>query len=422
MNVFYKHNDEYIKMSIKSFFNIINYNEILLTKSFKNSLRKKLKISIDEYLKSEFSKKIEKCGICGYYAYYDLKYIFGNYKKYPLIIDVEIIYSKNFYCKGKNENCKGKNINPNSVEFVSLTRNINSKEALKLIHERNKSPFYIENHQNIDEYKKYQSRDINFFKNNEIEYNKFKNKISYANSRQRYIDVYGEKEGTYIFDRISQNKDTSSLNYFLNKNKNNLKKSLKEFEEKNNKTKQTLENFIKRHGDKEGKLKYSSYNKKRKENVTLKGFIERYGFEKGIYKRNEFLNKILFKNNFYSKESYNIFTEVDNLLNINGLYGENEYFLRNNNNSVYFYDYVLLEKKKIIEYNGKLWHPDKNIFTEEEWNSWKHPFNNKIKAIDIYNKDIDKIKIAKDSGFDVLVVWDFEDNKLEKIINFIKND
>ena len=60
-----------------------------------------------------------------------------------------------FYCFDKGA-CPGKKLNPNSVEFVSAIRGVSQEAALKLIHTRNKSPFYKENHKSENEYAKYQ--------------------------------------------------------------------------------------------------------------------------------------------------------------------------------------------------------------------------------------------------------------------------
>lgn len=94
------------------------------------------------------------CHFCGQRnATWDLEYVNDNRK----IQLTGIRYRKpNFFCYGSKGNCKGKKLNANSVEFVAGIYGLSEAEALIKIHERNRSPFYCENHPNNDEYKKFQ--------------------------------------------------------------------------------------------------------------------------------------------------------------------------------------------------------------------------------------------------------------------------
>lgn len=216
-------------------------------------------------------------------------------------------------------------------------------------------------------------------------------------------------------------KDSSSFEYFKNKYKN-YDLALKYFNEKNDKCKQTLETFINRYGKEDGSIKYEIYEEKRKNANSIENYIKLYGEIDGQLKRNEWIEKIRGNNIFYSKESFNFFNIIDSELNLNGLFGEHEYFIRDNSkNTLYFYDYTLLDLKIIVEYNGSIWHPNKEVFTTEAYKNWKHPFNDEISADDIYNKDKYKINFAKSNGYNIIVVWDFDKNKKEKVINFIQD-
>ena len=59
---------------------------------------------------------------------------------------------------------------------------------------------------------------------------------------------------------------------------------------------------------------------------------------------------------------------------------------------------------------------------------YPHPFRKNITAQEIWDKDKQKIDIAIENGFDVLIIWDSEyrwGNKQEiinKCINFLKNE
>lgn len=418
MEIVYKKGEEYIKMNVKSFLTLNDYNSKRITQSLKLSLTKKFKISLDDYLVDYYGKTIEKCRFCGTNSEYTLSFEFLPYNKGYLIYEINIHYNK-FYCRGKNKNCRGKKLNANSIEFVSITMDMTTNEALKYIHSRNKTPFYKENHENTTDYKKSQIRDINFFDNDEEKFNEYKYKLSKSHLIDYYIGKYGDKKGTLIYNEICKKKDNSSLSYFIKKNNGDMEKALYEFNKKNDKTKQTLDNFIIRYGE-EGLGKYITYNEKRKTCLSVDNFIRLYGEVEGIVKRNDWLDKIRCSN-FFSKESYILFNHIEELLNITGCYGKNEYFLRDNKNDiVYFYDYTNIEYKFIIEYNGKIWHPDKDIYSDYEWDNWEHPFNKTLIANDVFNKNKRKIEVARNNGFDVLVIWDFEKDKEHKIIEFIK--
>ena len=54
------------------------------------------------------------------------------------------------------DRCPGKLLNPNSREFIAKTRGVSNEEALKIIHSRNKSPFYAGNHSSQEEYAEFQ--------------------------------------------------------------------------------------------------------------------------------------------------------------------------------------------------------------------------------------------------------------------------
>jgi DNA-directed RNA polymerase subunit RPC12/RpoP len=80
------------------------------------------------------------------------------------------------------------------------------------------------------------------------------------------------------------------------------------------------------------------------------------------------------------------------------------------NNKSYIYDIVY--ENKIIEYNGTYWHCDPEVYDSEY-------FNKKIgsKAKEIWAKDSEKIKFAKDAGYEIMILWerDYKANKKEKL-------
>lgn len=127
-----------------------------------------------------------------------------------------------FFCYKRG--CPGKKLNPNSINFVSKSRNISENEALDLIHRRNKSQFYECNHSSKEDYKKYQSRNEEWYKNKygdmegQERWKKYCKRQSYAGVKLGYfIEKYGEEIGKEKYKKLNLSKDSVSFQHFLNK-------------------------------------------------------------------------------------------------------------------------------------------------------------------------------------------------------------
>lgn len=59
-------------------------------------------------------------------------------------------------CSNKECIVKRKQLNTNSIEYVSITHNVSKEDALKIIHGRNKTPFYLSSYKNEESYIKKQ--------------------------------------------------------------------------------------------------------------------------------------------------------------------------------------------------------------------------------------------------------------------------
>lgn len=90
-----------------------------------------------------------------------------------------------------------------------------------------------------------------------------------------------------------------------------------------------------------------------------------------------------------------------------------------NNKKLFVYDFTDTLNKKIIEFNGNIFHANPKLFNE---NDTPHPFNKTKLAKDIWARDNQKIELAKSNGFDVLTIWedDFHNN-YENVLNECKN-
>jgi hypothetical protein len=134
-----------------------------------------------------------------------------------------------------------------------------------------------------------------------------------------------------------------------------------------------------------------------------------------------------FLGGFYSKSSFNFFEKIKNELNLNDkdiIYGKNEFFLeyfdtKLNKKRKFYYDFIDLKNRIIIEYNGLRWHPNKNKMTKEQYDNWYHPFDKDLKKEELEEKEILKENIAKNNKFNYIIIWDCDD--ITDNINYISN-
>jgi hypothetical protein len=433
MEFYYKYKENIEKIELKK--------ENRLKSSLNKSLLENFKISIYDYL-DYLGFKIEKCRVCKTgNPPIDIKYHIS--KKNFLIIE-SFEYTKKIYCYRDNKNCKGIKMNPNSFEFISLIENVTIEDAKTLLKSRNKSPFYKENWNSLIEYKESQKRDLNYFikkygENGEKKYIEYLNKLSYSNSIERYLEEHGE-EGREIFEKISKSKDSMSFNYFLNKNKGDIKLSLFEYEKRLKSVNVSIGNLINKYGKKEGIIKHKERIRKAKETfdknpnkeeifkkraITIENLFRKYkNIDKAIYIRNKWIEKATVPLIRASKESLLVFSDVidwclSNDIDHDDIYigykNKNEFFIKNEKD-IYFYDFTIRSKKIIIEYNGVAFHP------KNENSIWQNPFDKNITSKEAYNKQKLKKEIAIDNGFKLLEIWS-DSNVSENIklcIDFIK--
>ena len=187
--------------------------------------------------------------------------------------------------------------------------------------------------------------------------------------------------------------------------------------------------------------------KERQRTFTLEKCIHKYGQEEGIKRfedRNYRWQKSLdsktdeekkaimiskTRNLYrYSKESLIFFNSVlsridEKLLShLNVYFGKKEMVLwEPSKKRPYFYDFSIPALKIIIEYNGSVFHPDAEKLNEKELLDWKCPLT-KLNGLEKHKKDKEKNDFARSLGYDLLVVWDYEEfeSKLKKCIELIK--
>lgn len=187
-----------------------------------------------------------------------------------------------------------------------------------------------------------------------------------------------------------------------------------------------LNTLIEKHGEIEGTILYRKLTKAKA--LTLENFISRLGENEGFEKFKQY--KILLKNHLsrisvrssfstgFIKELIEYLPEdiIQELM-----YDDNELGILNSLNSKwYFYDLCYTKDKKIIEINGDFWHANPTIYNKD----FIHPLK-KISASAIWEEDREKIKIAENYGYKIIVIWEKDiryERKpiIEHCVNFLK--
>lgn len=171
--------------------------------------------------------------------------------------------------------------------------------------------------------------------------------------------------------------------------------------------------YINRYGKEEGTERY---------NKRIKKWIKSYN--KALENDPTIVERKTVKLGKASKESLKIFFPIykkfkDQVSIYLGVDGNVEYFLRDGAD-IWFYDFTIPELKIIVEFNGRAFHPNKDLLTEDEWNHWECVYN-RMSADEKYVIDSAKTKLAENSGYTVITIWDTDDiqesiDKIEKVI------
>lgn len=202
-----------------------------------------------------------------------------------------------------------------------------------------------------------------------------------------FINKYGKDEGNKKYNNMLQKRSESlSKSNYINNH------SAHQYYELNNKKAINLEKFIIKYGEKEGKIKYNNFLKKRLRQNLRSG--------PSIIFQNKLIND--FKEN-------NIDLTIKDEVLINGK----------------LFDF-LINDKIVIEINGDWWHMNPLIYNEDYFNKLLQ-----TKAKNIWDYDLNKIKLCNQTGYFVIVVWESFINKFnnsyfdifnELILNDLKFD
>jgi len=206
-----------------------------------------------------------------------------------------------------------------------------------------------------------------------------------------------------LYRKLGKAVSNRQLNFYIDRGLSfeDAKEALKERQSTT-----SLQAYIKKYGESEGLRRYEKRINLFRKNWRNKSDDERVSI---IHKR-------LKKNKFFSIESFDFFQELEKnyFTNYQCKYGENEWFLYDDQNKkIYFYDFLVVEKKMIIEYHGSFWHAN----VEKSAMDWKNSFYSYEESL---RKDEEKRKLAEEQGFTIVVIWDYQRNckkTIETLLN-----
>ena len=249
----------------------------------------------------------------------------------------------------------------------------------------------------------------------------------------KYINKYGEEDGRKIWEKYKESlgytKEKSIKKYGEKEGEKRWKNYISKMSESCKKIKTSKEMgyinskkfYIDKYGEEEGEKKYSLW-KKSQDHSSKEFMVKKYGIEEGLKKYKEAgLKKAIHSDTYHSKISQLLFEDIKKIINddANIKFSDNGGELRlydKKENKPYYYDFSY--KNKIIEYNGDFWHANPKIYKDD------YLFKDGSSASDVWERDKKKIDFAKKSGYDVFIVWDNDYKKdkiniLEKCLNFL---
>jgi hypothetical protein len=256
-----------------------------------------------------------------------------------------------------------------------------------------------------------------------------KTAVTLDNLKKKYGDILGQTKWNEYRNKQAY---TNSFEY----KKEKFGWSEDQFKDYNSSRSVTLENMVKRHGEDIGLIKWAEYCDRQKFTKSKNYLIEKYGIEAGTAKYLE-INKKKFEPHDPKALSKKLGISIDEAVTLicsRGTYkytslleqefikllesqiGPLDHSSLNNPFGKWCHTldrYVVYDIKHndcIIEFNGDYWHA----------NPLRYLATDKIRgtnAIDIWNFELEKISLAKNAGYRVMIIWESEflDNKIKTI-------
>lgn len=239
---------------------------------------------------------------------------------------------------------------------------------------------------------------------------RLKTELHLMNTERAFIVKYGEEEGSKLFreKKVKEGKLHSprSVEYWLNKGFSF--EETKEIISKNQNT-FSLEKCIEKHGEERGLQIFTERQNKWQESLLNNGNMK-LGYSK------------ISQELFYSiLETYDLgYRDKIKFATHNG-----EFKIDNPNGGVYLYDFIDVVGKKIIEYNGDMYHANPKKYKKTDT---PHPYRKTKTSLDIWESDKKKLDTVKNNGYEVLIIWDSEfrwgnkEKVVKKCLKFLKNE
>ena len=205
---------------------------------------------------------------------------------------------------------------------------------------------------------------------------------------------------------IEKGWNTTTIEYYLKKGYS-IDESERKLKERQSTF--TLNKCIAKYGEEIGRQKFHDRQEK---------WIAKW---KSLYKSGAFSTSPLsLSSTRYSKISLDLFFILSETYRTSYM-GINEFWIRNDEKKLLFYDFCVKEKKKIIEFNGDYWHCNPRLYSPDFFNR-----NKQMTAQQIWDFDNKKEELARAKGYDYLVIWESEyklnpDVTINKCKNFLEN-
>lgn len=228
------------------------------------------------------------------------------------------------------------------------------------------------------------------------------------------------KESNNTIKKMAENKSGKNHHYYgqnlTEEHKNKIKNSLNNDDFKTQAKRPHKQKFKDKYSD-SWEEHYNLFLKTMSNINSKEWFIEQYGEAEGAKKYDERIENLKQKSHFvthpedgasdsYSKISQDLFWEL--YKSIKNLFKKIYFAELNHEHSCYTgkyrFDFVIMDNKKIIEFNGNKFHP-RNI-NEAELINWKTPHG--IPGTIILERDSTKRIKAEKKGFTILYIWESE--------------
>jgi hypothetical protein len=227
-------------------------------------------------------------------------------------------------------------------------------------------------------------------------------------SLKKCIFNYGEIEGNKKYQE-RQSKWQKTLNENNDKTELDKKRGL------------SKEKFIEKHGQ----FEFDKNIDAKKFGCSKEGLIEKFGLEFYEKRINNLKNTIKNRGfNKYSKISLELFLEIEKNIKSKCFYGKNEKIIQFYIDEKYFCFYAdFICGKKVIEFYGDYFHGNPELYDKDKiiGSKYKH-----FRVEDAWKKDLDRINLIKNEGYDILIIWenDYKKDKEKiknKCVEWIKN-